>query len=62
MMAAYAASTSVANVSDVKVNDVYIVKLRNGDNYVAVKVTQIVDDSKVGAGYNNDYIQFDYKK
>ncbi len=62
MMAAYAASTSVATVSDVKVNDVYIVKLRNGDNYVAVKVTQIVDDSKVGAGYNNDYIQFDYKK
>ncbi|MBC7923380.1 MAG: hypothetical protein H7Z75_20065 [Ferruginibacter sp.] len=62
MATTYAAGSEASTVSGVTVNDVYVAKLRGGNNYVAIKVTQIVDDNQVGTGKNSDYIQFDYKK
>ncbi len=60
--AAFAAGTSTSSVTNAALNDIYIAKLRNQDNYAVIKVTAVVDDGQVGAGKNQDHIKFNVKK
>lgn len=57
-MAAYAAGSAVSTVSGVTTGDVYIAKLRGGDDYAVILITDVV----VTDGDNADKINFSYKK
>jgi hypothetical protein len=53
---------SVKVIKNIAVGDVYILKLKNSDDYAILKVTKIKDDgtSLLYDGNNMDYIAFDY--
>lgn len=56
--AAYEAGSPVSTVSGVTTGDVYIAKLRGGDDYAVILITDVV----VTNSDNNDKIEFSYKK
>ncbi|MBI4646354.1 MAG: hypothetical protein HY738_07125 [Bacteroidia bacterium] len=56
--AAYNAGSPVSTVSNVAVNDIYIVKLRGTSDYAVLKVTNIT----LTSSDNLDKIDFEYKK
>lgn len=56
--AAYAAGTATADVQGVNTGDIYIAKLRGGDDYAVIKITSIV----LTSDDNKDRIVFTYKK
>ena len=49
-------------ISHVKVGDVYLMRLKNSDDYAVLKISKIKDDgtSLLYEGNNMDYIGFDY--
>lgn len=59
---AFAAGTELATVSSPKVDDIYIAKLRGGDDYVVIKITEVDPaNNDCGCG-NKGKITFEYKK
>lgn len=64
-VSAYAAGTATATLSndDLAVDNVIIAKLRGGDDYSVIKITEVFDDgTNGGTGNNTDYRKFTYKK
>ncbi len=57
-IAAYNAGTPSQTVTNPAANDIYIAKLRGGNNYVVIKVTNVVETTND----NLDKIEFSYKK
>ena len=57
-MEAYMAGTASASVSNVAMGNVYIAKLRGGDDYAVIKITSVVTTDND----NTDHILFKYKK
>lgn len=55
---AYNAGTPSQTVTNPAANDIYIAKLRGGNNYVVIKVTNVVETTND----NLDKIEFSYKK
>lgn len=56
--AAFAAGTATATVSGVANGDVYVAKLRGGDDYAVIRITNV----DVTTDNNDDKIEFEYKK
>lgn len=57
-MAAYDAGTASAMAMDVQMGDVFIAKLRGGDDYAVIMITHV----EITTGDNDDHIMFKYKK
>ncbi len=57
-MAAYAAGTATSTVSGVTTGNVYIAKLRGGDDYAVIKIINVI----ITDNDNLDKIEFSYKK
>lgn len=57
--ATFSAGTSIANVTNVAVGDIYIAKIKGGSNYAVLKVTVANDDI---VDSNAEKIEFTYKK
>jgi uncharacterized protein YfaA (DUF2138 family) len=56
---AYTKGSALSQVRNVAVNDLYVAKLRNKDNYAIIKVTKADNDI---ANSNAEVIEFVYKK
>ncbi len=61
-MAAYAAGTASATVTNPAVGDIYIAKLRGGSDYVAIKITALDANDNTCSCVNKGKITFSYKK
>lgn len=57
----YASGSASGQVRDVAVGDIYIAKIRGGDEYAVIKITK-VDDLITGGASHTEEIGFDYKK
>ncbi len=58
----FEAQTAVSVIKRIATGDVYILKLKNSDDYVLLKISGIKDDgtSLLYSGNNMDYIAFEY--
>ncbi len=61
-LAAYAAGTASQNVNNPLVGDIYIAKLRGGDEYAVVKITNVDPLDNTCQCVNRGKIEFDFKK